>query len=95
MNEIVEMVEEKEFTTATFDLNNEILIVDVILLANIDLNIYLFCRTYIASVKADKALIASLLEYINFADIIFLDLVIELSKYIKINDYTINLINGK
>ena len=46
-----------------------------------------------AHLKADEASIKVLNEHVDFADIFFLKLAIELSKYIRINDHAIKLVN--
>ena len=56
------------------------------------LDIYLSNKVLIASLKADEVSTSILSEYADFANIFFKDLVVELSKYIKINNYTIDLI---
>lgn len=45
--------------------------------------------------KADKIPLAILSEYADFVNIFSLDLVIELLEHTDINNYTIELINGK
>ena len=49
-------------------------------------------RAQIALLKSNKASTSISPKYVDFADIFFKDLVVELLKYTKINDYTINLI---
>lgn len=45
--------------------------------------------------KANKASISILSQYIDFVDIFLLYVVVKLSKYIKINNYIIKLIENK
>lgn len=52
-------------------------------------------QAQIALLKADETLIAILSEYADFEDVVSLDLIVEFLKYIEINNYVINLINGK
>lgn len=50
-------------------------------------------RADIASFNINKARITIFLKYFEFADVFSSELASELSKYTKINDYAINLIN--
>ena len=50
-------------------------------------------KTQIAHLKADKALIKVSSKYAYFVDIFLLKLAAELSKYMRINDYAIKLID--
>ena len=51
-------------------------------------------KSQIAYLKADKASTKVLSKYINFADVFSLKLVIELSKYMEINDHAIELMDN-
>ncbi len=51
--------------------------------------------TLIAYLLWDKALTKILAKYSNYTDVLFLDLVIELSKNIKMNEHAIKLIKEK
>lgn len=57
--------------------------------------VHLFRRAQITLWKVDEAPTIIFSEYLNFADIIFLKLAIELPKYTKINNHAINFINRK
>ena len=48
----------------------------------------------IAYLKVDKALTKVLNKYINFTDIISSKLTVEFTRYIGINDYTIELVDN-
>ena len=61
----------------------------------LDVDIYLSHTSQIANLIIKKALIKVLDKYTNFADIFFLDLAFELSKYNKINNYAIEPVNGQ
>lgn len=89
----MKLVRKIEFIAIAFDLKNEIFIVYVVFL--ISFNIHLFHKAQITLLKAGKSLIVILLKYVNFANIFSSELIAQLSEYIKINDYTINLIDSK
>lgn len=84
----VELVRKKEFTTTAFDLDNKILIIHIVFLANS--NIYLFFKAQVALLIKDEAFIVILFKYADFIDIFSFDLAAKLSEHIKINDYPIN-----
>ena len=56
-------------------------------------DIYLFCKMQIALMAANEALISIAIEYSDFANVFFPELVFEYLKYIKINYHTIKLID--
>lgn len=89
----MELVRKKEFIAAIFNLDDETFIVYITFPANS--NIYLFYKVWIVLLKVDKAPTIILLGYIDFVNIMSLDLVTKLPKYTKINNYTINLIDQK
>lgn len=89
----VELVRKKEFAAVALNLNNNIFIVHVTSIDSSD--VHPSFGAQIALLKVDEALTAVLLEYVDFANVISLDLVAELPKHIRIHNYTINLINGK
>lgn len=85
------MIKKKKFATATFDLKDKAFVIHIVSIS-LYLDIYLSNKVLIASLKADEVSTSILSEYADFANIFFKDLVVELSKYIKINNYTIDLI---
>lgn len=62
--------------------------IHIIFLASFD--VHFFRQAQIALLKADKTLISTPSEYVDFANIFFSDLAAKLLEYIKINNYTIN-----
>lgn len=91
----VELVEKKEFTVAALDAGNKIFVVRIVTFTSSSSDIYPFCRTQIAFLKADKAATVVPSEYADFADIISLHQVVKLSEHIEINDHAINFIDNK
>lgn len=77
-----------------FNLEDEIFAVYVASIARSN-HIYSSQKAQIILLKADETLIAILLKYANFADIFSLILVMKLSTYTEINDYIIDLEDGK
>ena len=55
---------------------------------------YLLQKVQIVYLKADKALIKVSSKFANFVNIFLSKLVIELSKYININNYAIKLVQN-
>lgn len=90
----IELVRIKKFVVVVFDLDNKIFVVYIVLYTSFDLGleVHPFYKTRIASLKADKTLISVLSKYTAFVNIFSKDLVVKLLKYIRINNYTINLI---
>lgn len=90
----VELLGKQEFAAIAFDWNDKTFVIYVIFIANLD-SVYFSCRAQIVSLKFDKTPIVFLSEYIDFANVFFLVIVIELLKHTEINDHTIELINSK
>lgn len=84
----------EEFIVVAFNLVDKIFIVHVLSLASSN-NVHFSCKIQKASLKVNEALTTIFSEYCDFADIFSLKLAIELSEYTEINNYVINLINGK
>lgn len=88
----VEISRNKEFVTVLLDGNDEIFMVYVVALKEPTIipiqSFYKVQVTWLTSTK-------TFLKYSNFSDIFFLDSVIELLKYTRINNYLINLLNAK
>lgn len=58
-------------------------------------DVHSFCKTQIASFIKDQALIVIPVEYTDFADLFFFNLVVKLPKQIEINYYFINLVESQ
>lgn len=87
----------KEFTIIALNLEHKTFIIHIIFLSFIllDASVYLSYRPQIASLITEKAIIKILTKYADFGDKFFLDLVFELFKYTRINNHTIELVNGR
>lgn len=72
----IELIRKKKFAAAAFDLNDETFVVYVS--SHINTDVYLSCRTQIALLIQDNALITILFKYANFTNIFSLNLVAEL-----------------
>ena len=90
----VELIEGIKFVAATLNLNNEAFVVYVTSISFTDLNVYLFQRAQIASLKVDEIPTFVESKYANFVNIFCKNLVTKLSEHIDINDYAIHLIKG-
>ena len=96
----IELVGKKEFAIAALDPENETFIVYVASLSSIvlpsssSLDIYPFCRFQIVGLIAEEASTKVLNEYVNFAGVFSPNFVSKLSKYSKINDHAIKLVNS-
>ena len=90
----VELIGKKKFTDTALDLEHEAFIVYIAVL-NIDLDdeMHPSRKAQIAHLKADEAPTKVPSKYIDFADVFSPKLAIELSKYMKINDHTIELVD--
>lgn len=93
----VEPIGKKKFLTTALNLDLETFIVHVAFLVSykLGLDIHLFCKAQIASLKAVEISISVPSEYVDCADIFFQDLVTKLAKHIRINNYTINLVKAQ
>lgn len=86
------------FEVVILNLKDKTFIVYVISFTSFNIhnsNIHHFYKAQIISLKVNKTFTAIFSKYVNFVDIFSLDLIVKFSKYIKINDYTINLIDDK
>ena len=85
------------FVAAVLDLGYEIFVIYIISFDspdnNKENNIYLFYKVQIIILIANEALTSILIKYSNFSNIFSLKLALPFFKYIRINDYTIKLIN--
>ena len=97
----MELVDKKEFATATLDPEHEFYVVHVrsvssnILPNSFMLNVHLLNRLQISGLIAEKALTKVLAKYLEFTNVFSLDLASKLPKYTGINDYAIKLVNGQ
>ena len=99
----VELIGKKEFAATAFDLEYETYIVYIVFLnstplivslGSTPLNVYPFRRPQISDLIAKKALTKVSAKYSNFVDIFFLDLASKFPKHTRINDHTIELVDG-
>ena len=92
----------KKFTVATLDLESKTFIIYVVSLSSntllsfspLELDIHPSCRPQVFGLIAKEAPTKIPAKYLDFADVFFPDLASKLSKYIKINNYAIKLINS-
>lgn len=82
-------MKKKEFAATTLDLEDKAFVVYVVSIIQ-DLNIHPLWKAQIILLKANKAFISIPPEYVDFINVFLKDLVAELPKHFKINDYTIN-----
>ena len=96
----------KEITAAVLDPKYETFVVYIAFLSStplvasfsstpLDADVHLFCRPQISGLITEKALIKVLAKYLDFADKLSLDLMSELPEHIRINNHTIELVNGQ
>ncbi len=92
----VELIGKKEFITAALDPEYEIFVVHVATLI-VDSNdkVHLSKKAQIAHLKADETRTKVFSEYIDFTNIFSLKLVAKLSKYMRINDHAIELVDDR
>lgn len=92
----IELVRKKKFVAATLDPKYETFIVYVVFLifTLLDIGIHLFCKLQIAGLIAKKSFIKISTKYTDFADILFPNLISELPKHTRINNYTIKIVDG-
>lgn len=81
----------KEFIAKAFNLKDRAFVIYIVFISQ-NSNIHPSCKAYIASLKTGKAFNSVLSKYTNFVDIFFKNLIAKYLKYIRINNYTINLI---
>lgn len=78
-------------------MNDEIFVVHIAFLAyyNLGLEIHPFHRAQVAFLKADEVFTSVFAKFPDFTDVFSKDLVPKLLKYIMIDNYTINLVEGQ
>lgn len=79
------------FSAIAFDLDNKIIVVQVVLLANLDL-VFIVHPFYKAFVKANKTHIFVSYKYTNLVNIFSKNLAVKILKYIRTNYFAINLV---
>lgn len=93
-------MDKKKFAAEVLNLKHKIFIVYVTSLSSVTLpnssllNIHPFCKPQIAGLIVEKTPIKILAKYANFANVFSLELVFKPSEYIRINNYTIKLVNA-
>lgn len=90
----IELIKQKEFAIIALNLDNKTFLIHILFFASF-ISINPSHRAQIVLLKTDKTFIAIISKYIDFINIFFLVLTIYLLKYIKINNYAIELIDGK
>lgn len=90
------MIGKKKFVPVTLDSADEIFVVHVASLVISNINkVFLFYIAPVTSLKDTEALTITPPEYSDFTDIFSSKLVVEILEYMGINNYAINLNNGK
>ena len=85
-----------EFVAVALDLEYEPFVVYVVgLSVNADHKVYLLRKAQIAYLKADKTFTKIPSKYADFVDVFSPKSVVELPKYIRINDHAIKLVDNK
>ena len=89
------MIGKKEFAAVAFDPKYKTFVVYVVAL-NVDLGdeVHLLRRVKVAYLKVDEAPTKVSSKYADFIDVFFLKLIIQLPKYIEINNYAIKLVDN-
>lgn len=87
----------KQFIATVFDPESKIFVVQIAYLNSVMLNntdINLFYSFQIANFITKKVLTKIFAKYVKFVNMVSLDLAFKLSKYTKINDYAMELIDS-
>lgn len=89
-----ELIGEKEFAVITLNPNNEtwIIYVSFLISSDLDLEIHFSWIAQIVFLNTNKTLTSVHFESTNFVDICFINLATKLLEHIKINNYTIDLV---
>ena len=92
----VKLVEKKEFAAASLNLGHKIFVIHIASFASLSQedNIHPFRRMQIAVLVANEAPTSIPIEYSDFTDIFSPKLASKLSKYSKINDHAIELVDN-
>ena len=91
----VELIDKYEFAKIALDENSETFVVHVAALNNLELAIPPSKAPLLAALQQDKASTEILPEYADYADIFSPDLAMELPGYTGMNEYAIELVEGK
>lgn len=89
------MIRRKEFVATTLDPEDKSFVVYPAFFAISNDDVYPSYKAQIASLKANETFTTVLPKYSNFTNIFSSELVAELPKHMKINNYAIGLINVK
>lgn len=91
------MVRKKEFATTYLgpDNKNFLVYITSFINFNLSLEIHLFYKIQIVFLKIYKSPISVFSKYANFENIFSKNLVVKLSKHIKINNYIIKFVKSK
>lgn len=90
----MELIRKKELVVGVLDPEDEIFVVHIASLAISNINkMHLSCKAQIASLNVNKAPIITLPQYSDFASIFSSKLITKLSKYIRINNHAIDLVD--
>ena len=96
----IKLVDKKKFAVAVLNSEHETYVVHVklvnsnVLPSSSPLDVYPSQKPWISGLIAKKAPTKVFAEYLDFADVFSLDLVSELPKYTKINNYAIELVKN-
>ena len=91
----VELVGKKEFAAVALDSKHETFVVHVAFLSSILLNIHLSCRPQISDLIVKKASTNVSDKYIDFVDVLSLDLASKLPENTGINNHAIEIVDGQ
>ena len=91
----VELVRKKEFAAAALNPEYKTYVVYVIFLSSTPLNVHLPQRPQISGLNAKKATTKIPNEYADFVNVFSPDLASKFSKYTRINNNAIKLVNGQ
>lgn len=89
----LELIDKKEYVASVLDKKAEIFVIHKAAL--LPTNIYPSKKTQIKILIAKEISTQVLAEYLDYSDLFLLDLAIELSKHIRINNPTINCLKKK
>ena len=92
----VELIRKKKFAVVALNPEHKVFIVHIAVLS-VDLGdkVYLLKKAQIVYLKADKASTKVLSKYANFVDVFSPKLAVKLSKYTRIRDYAIKLVDNQ
>lgn len=92
----VKLIDKREFATIALNENIETFMIYVAtLLSGPAIQVHFFCQTQVCLLLVDKSIIKVPSKYLDYADIFLFDLMIELPENMDMNEYNIELIDGK